>query len=56
MNYNDYKTDRERADVAHLVPPQDYSVLMDWEDEATDPECKETLHHYVFDAFHTETM
>lgn len=50
------KTDKERAEVAHLVPPQDYITLMDWEEEATDPECKAVLQHYAFRAFHIETM
>lgn len=56
MDYNDYKTDKERAEVAPLVPPQDYITLMDWEEEATDPECKAVLQHYAFRAYHIETM
>ena len=54
--YSQYKTDEERAEVAHLVPEQHYIVLMDWADEATDPECKAVLQHYAFRAFHIETM
>lgn len=56
MDYNEYKTDKERAEVAPLVPPHDYITLMDWEEEGTDPECKAVLKHYAFRAFHIETM
>jgi hypothetical protein len=56
MNYNDYKTDKERAAVAHLVPPQDYITLMDWAEEATDKDSKDVLEHYAFRAYHIETM
>ena len=55
MDYSKYKTDRERAEVAHLVPPQDYITLMDWADEATDPEAKHELQHWAWRAFHIET-
>lgn len=56
MDYSKYKTDRERAEVAHLVPPQHYTVLMDWAEEATDKDSKDVLEHYAFRAYHTETM
>ena len=55
MDYTKYKTDRERAEVAHLVPEQHYIVLMDWADEATDPEAKHELQHWAWRAFHIET-
>ena len=55
MDYSKYKTDQERVNVAHLVPPQHYITLLDWADEATDPECKAVLKHYAWRAFHVET-
>lgn len=55
MDYSKYKTDKERADVAHLVPPQYYITLLDWASEATDPVCKHELEHYAWRAFHIET-
>ena len=56
MDFTKYKTDMERADIAPDVPVQCYPMLMQWADEATDHECKETLNHYAWDAFHIETM
>ena len=56
MNYDNYKTDQARARVAAKVPTQHYSILMDWEEQATDPECKSVLAHYAWRAFHIDTM
>lgn len=55
MDYSKYKTDQERVAVAHKVPPQHYITLMDWADEAKDPDCKTVLKHYAWRAFHVET-
>ena len=56
MDYKKYKTDQERADIAPYVPPQFYITLMNWAEEAKDPECKKKLEHYAWRAFHIDTM
>lgn len=55
MNYSQYKTDKERADIAPYVPPQYYIMLMDWWEQATDKECRVVLQHYAQRAFHIDT-